>query len=400
MASDGRLKVGILMVVENLPVPFDRRVWAEARALRDTGYTVSIICPKGRGYTRSREVLEGIKVYRHPLPVQGAALAGYIFEYSVALFFQFVLSIWIKMRHGYNIIHICNPPDFLFLSCAIMKVFGVKIVFDHHDLCPELFIAKFNRKGAFYRLMLFFEKLTFRIADVSIATNQSYREIAICRNGMHPDRVFVVRSGPDLNRVKARAPNHKWRNGREILVGYVGVIGNQEGLDLLVEAAEHIVTREGIKHIQFVVVGDGEERAIVEKLVEARGLSDFFSFPGSVEDAVLFEILSTADICVNPDRPNEMNDKSTMNKIMEYMVLGKPIVQFDLKEGRFSAGEASLYANNTDTTDFAAKIILLAKDRELRDKMGRSGRIRVEKELAWQFQVENLLSAYDKVREF
>ena len=386
--------IGVLIIVENLPVPFDRRVWAEARSLRDAGYAVSVISPKGAGASASFEILEGIHIFRHPLPVEARGALGYAMEYGSALFWEFWLALKVHRRRGFKIIHACNPPDLIFLVGAFFKrFFGTRFIFDHHDIGPELYEAKFGRKDWMWKAMVFLERLSFSVADVSIATNHSYRDIAIARGGMAPDRVFVVRSGPDLARVRAAPADASWKRGKAFLVAYVGVIGRQEGLDLLLDAVAHI--RRGLQRrdVHFAIVGDGPEAAKIRKMARSMKLDEAVTFTGRVDDATLFSILSTAEVCVNPDRPNAMNDKSTMNKIMEYMALGKPIVQFDLTEGRFSAREASLYAR--DPADFGEMIVGLLDDPARRAWMGEFGRRRVIDELDWRHERPKLLSAYE-----
>jgi glycosyltransferase involved in cell wall biosynthesis len=386
----------VLIIVENLPVPFDRRVWSIATTLRHAGYVVSVICPKARGYETAEEDIDGIHVYRHPLPVEARGAAAYLIEYPLALFWEFVLSLKVAWRHGFDAVHACNPPDLIFLVALFYKIFGRKrFLFDHHDVNPELYEAKFGRRDFFWRCLLLAERLTFRTADVSIATNESYRKVAITRGRMPPDKVFVVRSGPNVERVKAVPPVPKWRNGRKHMVGYVGVISQSEGLDLLLAAIEHIARQRNRDDIQFVVVGRGPDFETIVALAEKMGLTDRVTFPGRVDDATLFEILSTADVCVNPDRVTKMNDMSTMNKIMEYMALGKPIVQFDVTEGRHSAQEASLYAAANDPVDFGDKIIELIDDPARRARMSEFGQRRLRDVLAWHHQVPELLKAYD-----
>lgn len=389
----------VLIIVENLPVPFDRRVWHEARTLKAAGAEVSVICPTGKGFEQRREILEGIHIHRHPLPLDAAGPIGYLVEYTSALFWETLLAWRIYFGRGFHVIHGCNPPDLVFLVALPFRLLGVRYLFDHHDINPELYEAKFNRRGIFWKLMVLLERLTFKSARVSIATNESYRRIAIERGGMKSEDVFVVRSGPDLNRLEHLPPNAAWRNGRAHLVGYVGVMGEQEGIDLLLEAAGHIVHQIGRKDIQFCLVGGGPSLAGLQDLAASNGLSDFVTFTGRAPDNVLFEVLSTSDVCVNPDRVNPMNDKSTMNKIMEYMAFGKPIVQFEVTEGRFSAGEASLYARPNDSTDMAEKILELLADPERRARMGTFGRARVENELSWSHQIEPLIAAYERVFE-
>jgi glycosyltransferase involved in cell wall biosynthesis len=392
----GRIRV--LIIVENLPVPFDRRVWSEATALCEAGYEVSVICPKGRGAEASYEVLDGVHIYRHPLPLEARGAAGYLIEYAAALFWEFVLAWRVHFTRGFDIIHACNPPDLIFIVGGFFKfVLGKRFVFDHHDLTPELYEAKFGRRGLLWHMMALFERATFWVADISIATNESYRHIAVERGGMDPDHVFVVRSGPNLARVREMPPNPVWRRGRRHLVAYVGVIGQQEGIELLLGAVCHVVETLARRDIQFVVVGKGPALDPMRELAARSGLADYVTFTGHVDDETLFTILSTADVCVNPDRPNEMNDKSTMNKILEYMALGKPIVQFDLIEGRVSAQNASLYAEKGDVRGFGDNIVVLIDAPARRSEMGRVGQRRVRDELAWSHEVPKLLAAYQRV---
>lgn len=387
----------VLIVVENLPVPFDRRVWLEARTLKAAGAKVSIICPTGKGYEARRETLEGIDIHRHPLPADASSAFGYLLEYGAALFWETVLAWRVFFKGGIDVIHGCNPPDLIFLVALPFRLFGVRYLFDHHDINPELYEAKFERRGFFWKLMVLFERLTFRASKVSIATNESYRRIAIERGGKNPDDVFVVRSGPDLSKVKPVAPVESWKNGRRFLVGYVGVMGEQEGIDLLLEAVREIVHVRGRTDVQFGLVGGGSALEDMKALAKTLDVADYVTFTGRAPDQTLFEILSTSDVCVNPDRVNPMNDKSTMNKIMEYMAMGKPIVQFEVVEGRVSAGEASLYARPNDPVDLADKILSLLDDPATAARMGAFGNTRVHSELSWQTQIEPLLAAYERV---
>ncbi|MEM8726150.1 MAG: glycosyltransferase family 4 protein [Pseudomonadota bacterium] len=384
----------VLIVVENLPLPFDRRVWQEARTLKAAGAHVSIICPTGKGFEKRFEVIEGVEIHRHPLPLEAKGALGFLLEYGAALFWETVLAWKIHFKRRIDVIQGCNPPDLIFLVAAPFKLFGVKYIFDHHDINPELYEAKFEKRGFFWQLMRIFEKLTFSFADVSIATNESYKAIAVERGGMPPEKVHVVRSGPDLSRLKLVPPVDDWKNGREHMVGYVGVMGEQEGIDLLIDAVEHLVREKGREDIQFVLVGGGPALDDLKSLTADKGLADFITFTGRAPDQELFEVLSTMALGVNPDRVNAMNDKSTMNKIMEYMSLEKPMVQFDVTEGRFSAQDASLYAKPNDSIDLADKIVELVDDPERRAAMGAYGRKRVVEELNWQHQIDPLLAAY------
>jgi glycosyltransferase involved in cell wall biosynthesis len=385
----------VLILVENLPSPFDRRVWQEACSLRDAGYLVSIICPIGRGYERKFEAIDGIHIYRYKLPVEASGAAGYALEYAIALAWTFALSWRVLLTRGFDVVHACNPPDLFFLIGGFFKLFGKKFVFDHHDLNPELYEAKFGRRGFFHSLMLKLEYWTFRTADVSIATNESYRRIAVGRGRMHPERVFVVRSGPSLERLRILPPDERFKRGRRYLVGYVGVMGKQEGIDYLLRAIRHIVLELGRTDVHFGLVGAGTSLEEMKALARQLGVADHVTFTGRVSDGEMLAMLNTADVCVNPDIANELNDKSTMNKIMEYMALGKPIVQFDLAEGRYSARRASLYAQKNDAFDLAAKIVELLDDPARCAEMGKYGRSRVENELEWRHEAPKLVAAYE-----
>jgi len=385
----------ILIIVENLPVPFDRRVWQEANTLRENGADVSIICPKMKNYTRAYEEINGIKIYRHALPLEARGAIGYLLEYGVALFWEFVLSWKIFFKKRFHVIHGCNPPDLIFLVALWFKLFGVKYVFDHHDINPELFFAKFRKRGFLYKFMIFFERLTFATANFSIATNKSYKEIAIRRGKMDKDKIQIVRSGPNLERLKILPKDKQYLKGKTYLVGYVGVIGEQEGIDLLLESIQYIITKR--QDIQFAIIGGGSDLNRHIKSSQDLGLNKFVDFYGRVPDELMLSILNSTDVCVNPDKPNEMNNLSTMNKIMEYMALKKPIVQFDLKEGRYSAQDASLYATCTSTKDFAEKIIHLLDNPELRTKMADFGYDRVIRELSWDHENKNLVSIYERI---
>jgi glycosyltransferase involved in cell wall biosynthesis len=386
----------VLIIVENLPVPFDRRVWQEARALRDAGAEVSIICPVGKGLEKLEETLEGIHVYRHALPLEAKRPLEFLLEYGAALFHETRLAWKILFRHGFDTIHACNPPDLIFLVALPFKLLGKRFIFDHHDINPELFEAKFGKRGRLWRLLCVFEWLTFKCADVVISTNESYRRIALVRGRKRDGDIFVVRSGPDLTRIRVHRPDPSLKRGRRFLVGYVGVMGAQEGIDLLLQSARQLVLERGRQDVHFVLVGGGPQLDQLAASCQEMGLSEYVTFTGRVPDDRLFTVLSTADVCVNPDRVNPMNDKSTMNKILEYMAFGKPIVQFDVTEGRFSAGAASLYARPNDPVDFADKLEALFDDPAARARMGELGRDRLQRELAWSYQVPHLIAAYER----
>jgi glycosyltransferase involved in cell wall biosynthesis len=389
----------ILIIVENLPVPFDTRVWKEAASLREDGYEVTVLCPRGKGYLQRHEVISGVHIYRHPMPREGDGALGYLYEYGSALVWESLYAWWIYFRRGFHVIQGCNPPDDIFLVALPFKLFGVKYIFDHHDANPELYLSKYDEKGVFYKIQVWLEKMTYQFSDVVMATNESYAQLATTRGGLAPEDVFVVRNGPDLDTFKAVPPIPALKYGKAYLVGYVGNMSIQEGLDILLDVALHI-KNSGRRDVHFTCVGGGPGLTGLRQMVKDKNVEDIVNFTGRVPDQELLEVLSTADVCVNPDKPCEMNDISTMIKIMEYMALGKPIVQFDLKEGRFSAQDASLYSENRDQVNgFANKILWLLDHPGERKKMGEFGRRRVEQELAWKFSVDNLLAAYRRVFE-
>jgi glycosyltransferase involved in cell wall biosynthesis len=389
------MKLKVLIIVENLPVPFDTRVWKEACALHRDGYDVTVLCPRAKHYELGWEVLDGIHIYRHPMPrAEGNSPLGYVREYGCALFWQFLYAWWIYFRRGFQIIQGCNPPDDIFLVALPFKLLGVKYVFDQHDVNPELYLSKYNKRGLFYKLQCWLEALTYRSSDVVIATNESYKQIAISRGHRDPARVFVVRNGPDLSEFRLLPSNAALKYGKRYLVVYVGTMSAQEGLEILLRVALHLKNL-GHRDIHFTCIGGGPGLPELRRMVQTMELGDIVNFTGRVPFGQLLETLSTADVCVNPDKPCEMNELSTMIKIMEYMALSKPIVQFDLKEGRVSAGGASLYADKThQVPDFAAKVLWLLQNPLERERMGAIGRNRVERELAWEYSVTPLLSAY------
>ena len=387
----------VLILVQNLPVPFDRRVWQESKALTQAGYDVHVICPATKEYPRRGEVLDGISIYRYPGGAEASRASGYLREYGVALLWMLWLALRIRVRTRIDIVHACNPPDLLFLPALPLIAVGAALICDHHDACPELMVAKGQADhGVQVRLTRLAERLTYRVAHVSIETNDSYREIALTRGRMHPEDVFVVRSAPEVTRFADAAPDDEWRRSRKHMVAYVGVMGIQDGLDYLIDAAAEIVRHHARDDVQFICVGGGPELDRLRARVRKLGLQDYVEFTGRLSDDDLGTVLATADVCVNPDEVNRMNDISTMNKIMEYMALRKSMVQFELREGRVSAGEASLYARPNDAVSLAEMVLQLVDDRERADRMGRLGHERLRRDLSWEVQVPKLLDAYQR----
>jgi glycosyltransferase involved in cell wall biosynthesis len=387
---------GILIIVENLTVPLDRRVWQEARTLKEAGYTVSVVCPKGGKYTAPYEVLEGIHIFRHPLPYEADGALGYALEYSWALAWEFALSVKAYWKVGFDAVQACNPPDLLFLIGGFWKVlFGKRFIFDHHDINPELFEAKFGKRGRFHRLLLWLEKLTFKTADVSIATNETFKDIAIKRGGMSPERVFIVRSIPDLTRFKRVEPRTELKNGRKHLIGYVGIMGAQDGVDLLVEAMDNLVNTRGRRDVQCAIIGSGTELPRLEAMVRAKGLTNYVTFTGFLSGEPLLRAFSTFDIGVIPDPKNTYNDKISMNKVFEYMTLGIPFVSFDLVEGRKASGDAALYAKDNSPLDLADKMARVLDDADLKGALSEEGASRAKALLKWESERSRLLAAYE-----
>ena len=387
----------VLIIVENLTVPLDRRVWQEARTLREAGYTVSVICPKGGKHTAPYEVIEGIHIFRHPLPYEADGALGYALEYSSAIFWEFILSIKAYFKIGFDAVQACNPPDLIFLVAGFWKyLFGKPFIFDHHDLTPELYEAKFGKRGFLHTLMLKLERLTFRTADVSIATNETFKGIAIRRGGMSADRVFIVRSVPDMSRFMRVMPNGALKNGRKHLVGYVGIMGAQDGVDLLIKAMSELVHSEGRRDVQCAIVGSGTELENLKKLSRTLGLEDYVTFVGFQSGVPLMASLSAFDVGVIPDPKNDYNDKISMNKVFEYMSLGIPFVQFDLIEGRKVAGDAALYATGNSPVELARQMGRLIDDPALRARLSEEGRVRSTALLRWDTERGRLLAAYER----
>jgi glycosyltransferase involved in cell wall biosynthesis len=385
----------ILMLLENHAYPQDDRVRREALSLTQAGYQVSIICPKGSkqsGY----EVINGVQVYRYPKPPDGNGFIGYLWEYGYSLVAMFILSVWVFFRRGFDIIHAHNPPDVMVLVAALYKPLGKKFVFDHHDLAPEMYFARFEGEGSqvVFRGLAFFEKLTCRLANHVIATNQSYKTMEMQRSGIPDERITIVRNGPDLARLHPVEPDPVLRQKASTILGYVGVMGFQDGVDYFLRAVQHLTRDLGCTDIYCVIIGKGDAWEGLQNITRQLGIQDYVWFTGRISDEDLLRYLSTADICIDPDPSNPFNDRSTMIKMMEYMALGRPIVAFDLPEHRVSAQEAAIYARGNDEMDFARQIAWLIEHPEKRQEMSAFGTKRVQSELAWTYQEKNLLAAY------
>ena len=388
----------VLIIVENLPVPFDRRVWLEATTLTRSGYAVSVICPKAKGLTAAYERLEDIDIYRYPVPVDAGGALGFIVEFA----WCFLASAWLSLKialfgRGFDMIHACNPPDSFWLLGLFWRPFGRRFIFDHHDLSPEMYAAKFEREGGFfYNGLLWLERRAFRTARVVITTNESHKRIAVERGGKDPDDVFVVRSGPDLKRFQRYEPDLQYRRGKPHLLVYLGEICKQDGVDHLVRAVKALRDDLGRKDFFCLFVGGGPHQPAIKAYAEAEGVMDVADFTGRVSDEALCRILSSATIGVDPDPKNTWSDKSTMNKVVEYMYFGLPVVAYDLHETRVSAAGAGIYAEANSEIALARAIDALLDDTAQQAAMAELGETRVRDALAWDHSVAPLLAAYDK----
>ncbi len=382
----------VLMLLENSVYPRDVRVRREALALTEAGYRVTVISPAAAGM-RCHEFIDEVHAYRFPMFVRGQGFLGYLWEYGYCTAMSFLISLWVFVRHGFDVVHAHNPPDAFVFIAAFYKLFGRKFVFDHHDLSPEMYYARFTGSGnrLVYRTLVWLEKISCRLADHVIATNESYRAVEMDRGKVAPQRVTVVRNGPDLDRRKPVAPDEQLRRKAPTIIGFAGVMGYQDGVDYLLRALRHLIHDLGRSDFYCVLVGRGDALEMLKALAAELQLEDHVRFTGYVSEEDFALYLSTADICVAPDPSNAFTDRSTMLKILDYMAMSKPMVVFDLPEHRVSADEAALYAKPNDELDFARQIASLMDDPMKRQAMGAAGRRRIEEHLAWTHQVANLL---------
>lgn len=386
----------ILIVVENLPVPFDRRVWMEATTLKAAGYEISVICPQGKRYAESYEEIDGIRIYRYPTPPPTTSKLSYAWEFPYCWFQTLKLAGRVWRDGGFDAIHACNPPDTFFLIGLLYKLFHrTRFVYDQHDLCPELYLSRFGgNRSVYFGLLRMLERATYRSSDMVISTNVSYKEHAASVGGFREDDIYVVRSGPKASLLTPVEPREDLRKGKKFLVCYLGVMAPQDGVDYLLRAIRHVVDVVKRKDVHFVLIGSGDSFGAIKQLRDDLDLTDCVEMKGRITDADVAGYLSTADLCVCPDPLNPLNDVSTMNKVLEYMTFGRAMVSFDLKESRFSAADGALYATANDEIEFGEKIIQLLDDEELREKMGGRNRERIQKELSWEHTSKELLKAY------
>lgn len=397
-AGESNARPRILIIVQNLPVPFDRRVWLESKALTAAGYDVTVVCPKGKG-DPEREVLEGVTLLKYRPYAPGGGALSFIIEYAYSFLATAALVFRARRSGKFAVLQACNPPDIFWpIARWLRRRDGTQFVFDHHDLCPELYDSRFPDGRALpKRGLLALERATFHTADHVVATNTSYAEVAILRGGKAPDHVTVVRTGPDQDRLQRKAAVPALRRGRSHLVAYIGVMGPQDGVDLAVRAAAHVVHDLGREDVAFTFMGAGDSYDDIVALRDELGLQDYLELPGRVPDETVLDVLSTAAVGLSPDPKNPLNDVSTMNKTMEYMAFGLPVVAFDLKETRVSAGEAASYLPSGDVAAYAKEIVELLDNPVQREVMGRLGRLRIEEELGWPYQRDAYVGVYDKL---
>jgi glycosyltransferase involved in cell wall biosynthesis len=388
-----------VIIVENLPVPLDRRVWQEARALKEAGWRVFVICPATERFPARRETIDGISIFRHPLPLEARGMWGFIVEYAMALFHETRLLITIRRSYDFDVIQGCNPPDLIFLVALPWKLFGKKFVFDHHDVCPELMEAKFGKKRILRALLLLAERLTFATADLVISANETFRQLAITRGGKRPAEIVAVYSIPDkrfFGSVQSAIPkqsNADIGNGRKMVIGYVGIIGDQDGVDNIVRMARELAGRHGLRDFICVIVGDGPALQSIRSLADELDVAKYVRFTGYLTGRELLEALSEFDIGVIPDPVNTYNDKISMNKVFEYSAMGIPIVAFNLSESKRLLKDAALFASSSDASGLADEVARLIHNPELRCELGRKSRALADREFIWEAEAQKYVAA-------
>ncbi len=385
----------ILFLVENGPYPIDVRIKNEAETMQQAGYEVRVVAHAKKG-EKYREELNGVQVYRYPAPLELPSFLGFAFEYAYSYIVGLLYSTYIFIRHGFDAIHAANPPDIYAFLAIFFKPFGVKYIFDHHDLTPEVFQAMYNGEGnsTVYKILMFMERFSLRVADRVIATNESYKKRQVELHGIPADKVTIVRNGPNLDKFIPVEPDPELRAKAGTIIGYAGSMGKQDGIDYLVRAMGHLVHDLKETDVYCVLMGSGAQEEFLKSLTKELNLENHIWFPGWLNPDQLIKILSTSDICAGPDPKNSFNDHSTMIKLMEYMAMAKPIVSFDLTESIYSAQDSAIYVENNDEMEFAKAIQMLMHDPEKRETMGKAGYDRIHKELAWQYSAAKMLDMY------
>ncbi|HLV97930.1 MAG TPA: glycosyltransferase family 4 protein [Ktedonobacterales bacterium] len=387
----------VLLLIENCSVPMDSRVWAEALTLRERGFQVSIIGPKGTNLDQESYVyLDGVHIYRYWSPPNSSNATAYVFEYGVAMVRTFLLSLKVLLRHGFDVIHVANPPDTYFVIGLFYRLLGKKFIFDQHDLSPELFQTKFSDRMPFlHRPLLFVERCSYRIAAVVITSNTTMKEFAIKRGHVCANKVFAVYNGVDLNRINRVTPEPALKHGRRFLLAFVGAMEVQDGVEYLLLALHTLVHERGRRDVSLVLMGDGDHAPVLRKLASELRLDEYVHFKGWTQAKDVARFLSAADVGLVPEPQNGLNEYCTLGKTLEYMAVSKPSVAFDLPETRRVAGDAALYARPNSAEDFADKIEILLNDEALREQMGAVGRKRIDEEFSWDHTKTELLRAYE-----
>ena len=386
-----------VIVVENLPVPFDRRVWQEAQALNRAGWTVSVICPRNAEFPKPFEVIDNIAIYRHPLPPEGRGAVAYFREYSTALFHEFRLLFKVHRERGFSVIQACNPPDLVFLAALPFKLMGKRFIYDQHDVSPELFVVKFGKKGLLYRALMMFERLSYMTADHVITANATFKDIAISRGGKAPSQVEVVYGVPDRKRIHRVEPEPGLHRGRKFVLGYVGIINEQDGVDHLVRAVAYLVKEVGFRDFRAVVVGSGPALELVRALACSLEVEDFLLFTGYLKGETLLAHLSAFDIGVIPDPLNEANDLMSMNKVFEYCALGIPTACYPLKETQRLLGDAGVYAPSLESKGLAEACLKLMKDESLRERSAAAAAKLSAERFVWENEARKYVATYERL---
>jgi glycosyltransferase involved in cell wall biosynthesis len=386
-----------VIIVENLPVPFDRRVWQEAQALHRAGWTVSVICPTNADFPKAFEVIDDIAIYRHPLPPEGRGGLAYLREYSAALFHEFRLLFKVHRERGFSIIQACNPPDIIFLAALPFKLMGKRFIYDQHDVSPELFVVKFGKKGFLYRALMIFERMSYRMADHVITANATFKDIAVSRGGKAPSQVEVVYGVPDRQRIRRVEPEPGLRDGRKFVLGYVGIINEQDGVDHLVRAVAHLVKVSGFRDFRAVVVGSGPALELSRSLSRSLEVEDFILFAGYLKGDKLLAYLSAFDIGIIPDPFNEANDLMSMNKVFEYCALGIPTACYPLKETQRLLGDAGVYAPSHEPAGLAEACLELMQDESLRVRSAAAAAKLSAENFLWENEARKYVATYERV---
>lgn len=388
----------VLMILENCTYSRDARVGKEAKALRSAGYAVTVVSPEAARLP-SRSIIEGVAVYGFPQFSFGSGVVGYLLEYLYSTIAIAIITAYVAVASGFDIVHIANPPDCLVLMMSLYKLGGKRIIFDQHDLAPELYAARFaSPNRLLLKTQLLLERLSYRLSDHVIVTNASSKQVAMERGKIPESKVTIVRNGPEIEYFQNLGLDIELQNKAKHIIAFAGITGYQDGLDYLCRALKSLRCERAREDFCCVVLGDGDALADTKSYARELGIDDKMWFIGWVSDPTDYRrYLSTAEICVAPEPSNSYNDRSTFVKIVEYMAAAKPIVAFDLPENRFTAAGAALYATTNSHQQFAFKLGELMDHEELRLSMGQLGRQRIETGLAWHHSIPELFKVYRQI---